>query len=60
MSKFKVGDRVRIREESSFYGRGKNNPTNEVGQSRRLANIIITTLKSFGIINARTYTESQI
>ena len=31
MSEFKVGDRVRIKKESSYYGRDENNPANEVG-----------------------------
>ena len=31
MSKFKVGDRVRIKSESEYYGRSSSNPANVVG-----------------------------
>jgi hypothetical protein len=32
MSKFKVGDRVIIREDSQYYGDGKYNPVNLIGE----------------------------
>ena len=34
--RFKVGDRVRIRKDSIYYGKGKFNPSNEIGTVDRI------------------------